>query len=161
MKVKFVTAAFLILILTLTLSISETYACSSWKTEADQRGTEGRLFYKADLILRNQEELGLSDEQINRIKDLKLKTRKDLIKSEAEIKIITLDINAKMTQETIDIAAINKLIDEKYELEKTKAKSLVKAYAELKNILTEEQKGKLKDLYKKCKTAKGKAHPQF
>lgn len=161
MRVKFITVAFLILTLTLTLSISEIYARSCWKTEAKQGGSEGKLFYKAEFILRNQEELGLSDEQINRIKDLKLTTRKDLIKSEAEIKIIALDINAKMTQETIDIAAINKLIDEKYELKKAEAKALVKAYAELKNILTEEQKGKLKDLYKKCKTAKGKAHPQF
>lgn len=66
-----------------------------------------------------------------------------------------------MMQEATDIAAINKLIDEKYELEKARAKSLVKAYAELKGILTEEQKKRLKDLHKKCKTARSKVPSKF
>lgn len=161
MKAKLITTVFLTLVLTLAWSVSDACALSCCKAEIRQCNDDNKLFYKAELILRNQEELGLSDEQVERIKDLKLKARKDLIKSEAEIEIIALDINAKMMQEATDIAAINKLIDEKYELEKARAKSLVKAYAELKGILTEEQKKRLKDLHKKCKTARSKVPSKF
>ena len=56
-----------------------------------------------------------------------------------------------MWQNAIDTEAIDALIDKKYEIKKEKAKSMVGAYAELKGILTAEQKDKLKELYKKCK----------
>lgn len=156
MKIKFTVAVPLVLVLTLALLMPAAYAEKGKGMGDCHQGIEEKVSYKTRLFLKNQEELGLSDEQIKKIKDLNLQTMKDSIKAKAEIEIIALDIKAKMQEETIDTAAINKLIDEKYELKKAKAKSSVKAYAGLKNILTKEQKEKLKGLFKKCEIKKKK-----
>jgi len=108
-------------------------------------------------MIMNQDELGLSDEQTKKIKDLSLKTEKNLISSDAEIDTIAADIKAEMWTDSIDTASIGKLVDKKYDLKKEKVKSLITAYATLKGMLTEEQKGKLKELYKKCEMTSPKS----
>ena len=69
-----------------------------------------------------------------------------MIRKKAEIDVISVDIRSKLWDETIDVSGINKLVDQKYDLKKEKTKSLIAAYAELKKILSEEQKGILKEL---------------
>lgn len=111
---------------------------------------EEKVCRKAGWIIKNQEELGLSDEQVGKINDLNLATKKDMIKKKAEIEILSLDIKAGLREDEIDIAGLNALIDKKYEIKKEKTKSLVSAYAALKGILTEEQQKKIKELKGKC-----------
>lgn len=108
---------------------------------------------KAMMILKSQEELGLSDEQVKKIKDLKMLVKKDLIRKKADIDILAIDIKSAMREDVIDVNAVNALIDKKYEIKKEKAKSLVAALAVLKTLLTEEQRKKLKTL---CGKEKGK-----
>ncbi len=150
------TAIALILTVALMLGVTAFEACafSGEKTKGHCKGFGEKFFSKAHLILKNKEELGLSDKQVKEIKDLKIKTKKDLIRKKAEIDIVALDIKAAMWGKKIDTGAINSLIDKKYDLKKEKAKSLVGACAAIKGILTEEQKDKLKDLWKKCKKEK-------
>jgi len=121
--------------------------CGKWDFEK-------KFSHKAGWILKSQEDLGLSDEQVKKIKDLKYETQKDLIRKKAEIEIIAIDIKAKLHEDTIDAASINSLIDKKYDLKKEKAKALVGAYIALKDTFTEEQKAKLKDLWKSCRLEK-------
>ena len=92
------------------------------------------------------------------IKDLDIRTKKDIIRKEAEIEIICLDIKAGMSEDPIDTNAVNKLIDKKYELKKEMAKSFVDGCATLKNTMTKEQKAKMKEIKKamKQKMAEGK-----
>ena len=92
----------------------------------------------------------LTDEQIKKVKALKLDTKKDLIMTNAEIDVLALEIKAEMWMDSIDLDSIDKLIDKKYDLKKGKTKSLVASYAALKNILTKGQKTKMKEIYKKC-----------
>jgi len=138
------------------LAVSAAFAADHKKKDGHRKGMDEKLFYKAHMMLRNEIELGLSDEQVGMIKDLKLSTKKSMIRQKAEIEILALDVKAAMWKDTIDVEAVGKLIDQKYELKKQKAKSLVAAYAELKGILTKEQKDKLKELWKSCKASKGK-----
>ena len=114
---------------------------------------EGQFCQKAMMIVKNQEELGLSDDQAKQIKDLKMATKKDMIRKKAEIDVIALDIKAGLWEDEIDVASLNSLIDKKYELKKEKAKSLIAAYASLKGMLTKEQQKTLKGL---CKRGKSK-----
>lgn len=114
------------------------------------KGLEGKFARKAHMILKNKEELGLSDKQVAKIKDLKIKVKKDLIRKNAEIEILALDIKAGLRKDAVQTDKVNKLLDQKYELKKEKAKSVVGGYAALKTILTEKQKEKMKDLWKKC-----------
>ena len=98
----------------------------------------------------------ISDEQVKKIKGLKVSTKKDLIRKKADIDIVALDIKSALWEDEVDLATVNALIDRKYDLKKEKAKSLVAAYAALKGILTEEQRDKLKTLYRGGKDKKTK-----
>lgn len=118
---------------------------------------QGKLMKKAHFILKNKEELGLTDEQVDKVKTLKIETKKSLIRQKADIAIIAIDIKAALWEDTIDKVAIGKLIDQKYDLKKASAKTLVGAYADMKSVLTDEQKEKCKELFKsKIKEWKGK-----
>ena len=113
-------------------------------------GLEEQFYHKAHFLLDNGEELGLSDDQINQIKELKLSTKKALITKDAEIEVLAMDVQAEMHKETIDKEALHRLIDKKYDLKKEKAKSIASAYAALKGIVTKEQKDKMKAIWKRC-----------
>ena len=141
----------LLLVVSFGLMASYVYAEGHDKAKDCKQGLEDKVFHKAMTLIKNQEELGLTDEQIKKVKDLKIATKKDVIKKKADIEILGLDIKAALWEDTVDLNALNALIDTKYELKKEKTKSLVAAYVELKGVLTEEQKTRLKDLCKKDK----------
>ena len=127
------------------------YAEGYGKTKDGHGDMESKFYQKAMVIISNQEELGLSDEGVKKIKDLKIATKKDLIAKKAEIELIAIDIKAALWEDTVDVNAVNALIDRKYDLKKDKTKSLVSAYVTLKGMLTKEQVKTLKGLCKKGK----------
>ena len=151
MKKGIAVAAIIILAIGILTPYGYADHCPMMKGGGQKDGLEEKFCHKAHFILENEEDLGLSDEQIGKIKDLKLETRKDLIKKDAEIETLALDIKAKLSEDVIDTKSAGELIDRKYELKKEKAKAIVEAIASLKNTLTEEQRKKLKGLWKKCK----------
>ena len=152
MKMKMVTSLMLALMLAAAVPMAYAYECHMMKDSCrGQAGFEGKFCHKAHFILENEEELGLTAEQVGKIGDLKLQTKKALIKKEADIKVLALDVMAKLHADTIDTKAVSELIDKKYELKKEEAKLVVESIASLKGILTDEQTKKLKDLWKKCK----------
>ena len=104
------------------------------------------LLMKAHMALKNQEELALTDEQAGKIKALKTETKKALIKQDADIQVVKVDMKAALWEDAIDTEAVGKLIDKKYEMKKAKAKTIVGAMAEFKKILTEEQMDKLQEI---------------
>ncbi|MCF7874591.1 MAG: hypothetical protein K9L58_00445 [Candidatus Omnitrophica bacterium] len=110
-----------------------------------------KIFKKMHLALEEKEDLKLSDSQIDQILNLKVKTKKDCIMKKAEIKTLLLDLKVQLMEDNIDMGKVNPIIDKKYGLKKEKAKSLLKAYASFKDILSKEQMDKLKEIYKqKC-----------
>jgi len=113
-----------------------------------RHGLAKKISHKFHIALANEAELGLSEEQYEQIRTLKMNTKKDLIKKRAETDILKIDIKAKLWEDTIDKKSVNALIDKKYELKKAKAKALIEAYAQFKNILTAEQKKTFKAIYR-------------
>jgi len=106
-------------------------------------------------VVKKKDELGLSDDQVNKVKDLCTVTKKEHIQLEADIEKIFVDIKTKMHEVTLDVGGINALIDKKYELKKQKSKALISSFARLNNdILTEEQREKFKEFRDKCKEGK-------
>jgi len=136
------------------LFLTTSYAGDYPGKKGKCHGASGNFFKKAHVILMNKDELGLSDAQVKQIKDLKISMKKQKIQDQAQIDLVETDIKAKMWESTIDTEAIDGLIDKKYDLKKAKAKSKVKAYATLKEILTDEQKAKLKEVCKDYKKGK-------
>ena len=118
----------------------------------DQKeGLEGKFCYKVKFMMKNKEELGLSDKQVAQIKDLKYSTKKELIKQNAEIDLAKLECESKLYEDKLDVAAMDQLIEKKYDLKKAKAKYLVSQYAKLKTVLTDDQMKKMKSMMGKCK----------
>lgn len=107
---------------------------------------ENIFFHKAKMILANAAELGLTSDQIDKIKTLKYGVEKNLIKEDADIKTIAIDIKEALGKDTVDINAVNKLIDQKYSMKAQKTKDAIGAYVNLKKILTEDQLKKLKEM---------------
>lgn len=101
---------------------------------------------KISFILRNSKDLGLSDDQMMKIKELKCKIEKSMIMRKAEMEVTGIDIMQAFGKDDIDTVAIGKLIDKKYESKKMESKDLVDAYANLNVILTKEQQKTLKDI---------------
>jgi len=116
----------------------------------ERASLEDKFYHKAHFVLVHKETAGLSDEQIQAIKDLKHETKKTLIKQQADIDILVVDIESKLrAHPTLDLEGINQLIDQKYEIKKSKVKGLASAFSQLKGIVTEEQWDKLKAVWKK------------
>ena len=116
------------------------------------KGFDEKIFYKAKFMLKNEDELELSDKQVDDMKELKFATKRELIKRDAEIDLAKIDIKEKLYKDKVDVAGIDPLIDKKYELKKEKAKYLVKQYAALKGVLTDKQLDEMKTLWRKsCK----------
>ena len=113
---------------------------------------EQKINYKAKFMLRNEDELGLSDKQIDEIKAMKYATKREIIKQNAAIDIAKINAKEKLYTDKINVAEMDSLIDKKYDLKKEKAKYLVKQYAALKGMLTDEQMEKMKTIWKQsCK----------
>ena len=111
-----------------------------------KKGHDKMFLHKAHLALAHATELGLSDDQVSKIKDLEYTFKKSLIKENADIKSLGLDIRKAIGKDVVDTNAVNSLIDQKYAIKTQKAKDAVQAYANLKKILTKDQYSKLKEM---------------
>lgn len=126
---------------------SKAYACNYKSGDSSQWSLKDKFFKKAHIILGSKEDLQLSDEQAAKIKELKLKTKKDLVMKDAELEVIGIDITAALHKDVIDMKAVNSLNDKKYALKKNNANSIAESLAALKGILSDDQKQKLKGMY--------------
>ena len=139
------------IVLTFGLLQSVSFACDGkgWsKHHGKDMPLDKKLFKKLHMIFSHQDELGISDDQLAKIKELKIALKKDLIQKEADIDLVKVDIRSALYEDEINLEVVNKLIDQKYETKKSKSKQVVSTIAELKKILTKDQMDKLKDLKK-------------
>jgi hypothetical protein len=125
------------------------YMMGGMKMKQHKEGLEGKFCSKVKFMLSNHEELELTDKQIDAVKALKFKVKRDLIKTDAEIDMAKVEMKAEMWEEKYDLTALDKIIDRKYDLKKQKAKYLVKAISDLKSILTDDQMKKAKSMWMK------------
>jgi len=137
------------LIVAFSVSVAPAYAFLGHKDKGKSKDgdLESKFFYKAGFLLKHDEEIGLTGEQKTKVESLKMEVEKNLIRKDAEIEILGLDIKSALKADDANLEAINALVDQKYELKKQKTKDLVAAYLQLKSLLTDEQKEKKKALY--------------
>lgn len=126
-----------------------------WGKGGDE-GLDKKFFMKAHFIIENAGEIGLSADKVEAIKALKIETKKSMIRQDAEIEVAKIDIKSALYNYPIDVDAVNKLVDQKYELKKAKAKAAVAALAKLKGELSKDQYDKLVTLWKDKESRHGK-----
>lgn len=144
------------------LAFASTYAladsCSTGKCDMMHKNCKmmskmdrGDMFScKAHFIVEKASELGLSDDQVEKVKALKYSAKKNLIKKDADIETLALDIKEALGKDEVDLNAVSSLIDKKYAVKAERTKDLVKACVNVKKILTNDQQKKLKDLCSSC-----------
>ena len=111
-----------------------------------------KFFHFAHDVIENHEELGLSRDAVKKLIDLKIATKKQMIKDGADVEIISLDIFVELWSEQTGTTEVNKLLDKKYQLKTESMKRLVEAFMTLKKMLTPEQMKKVKAI---CKSHAG------
>ena len=150
MNRKNIALLFSVLIFVIAFSLASGDALSyGEKMMHSRKGMGEKILYKAHFMMVYQEELGLSEEQVIMIRNLKHDVKKEVIKQNAEIDVLAVDIKSLLYEDTVDLVVVNQLIDQKYDLKKAKAKYLVDSYVKLKNILSEDQIKILKSLWHK------------
>ena len=144
---------FIVVACALTLVSSAVFAYGGnrgwFKHESmwSKKGHDGIFFRKAHLILVNAADLNLTDDQVSKIKTLEYGVKKSLIKENADIKSLILDIREAIRKDETDLTAVNSLIDQEYAVKAQKSKESVEACANLKKVLTKDQEKKLKDIW--------------
>lgn len=119
-------------------------ACSEEKCILKQR-KECVCFY-----VKKSAELGLSEDQITKLKKLDNESRKIMIRNNAEVEIIKVEINELLDEKKPDANAINARIDKISQLKAESKKACMSASLEARDILTEEQYKLSKNLGKVC-----------
>ena len=106
-----------------------------------------KFMMKADFLLEHKSEVGLTDDQVKTIKDLKLRMEKDSIRQGADMKTFLLDLKSKLAEDKLDVEGANALIDQNFAAAATAAKSNLATYAKLKSLLIPDQMTKMKALH--------------
>ena len=120
----------------------------------------GRFMEKSHFFLENREALGLTDDQVKVIRDLKMEVKKNSIRDAAEMQIFMLDLDSKLSEDTVDAEAINAMMDKGMTSMLQSGKANVQAYAKLKAVPTKEQMAKFKAIQAKQDEEEGEAeHP--
>ncbi len=113
-----------------------------------------KLKKKAKMLWKHKEYLELTEKQIDQIKEAKRSAIKKMIMLKAEVDVTKVDLKAEMWSDMIDTAAVNKLIDKKYDTKNKIAKEYVNAIASFQKTLNKEQRKKAYDLAVKAKMSK-------
>lgn len=100
-------------------------------------------------LLKHQEEIGLTDEQVVKLKALSLDLDRTRIKTEAEIQIAERELAALVHDEKADFTAIEAKVTQSESLEVGLRVAAIKAKREAWTLLTPEQRGREKAEHEK------------
>lgn len=95
-------------------------------------------------LLALADKLGLSKEQQNKINDILTPYKKDMIKKNADLEIMGINLSELIQQEQPNLDAIKKQIQDMSVLEADMRYSRIKSDIEVKSILTEAQRSTLR-----------------
>ncbi|MFQ5900867.1 MAG: Spy/CpxP family protein refolding chaperone [Thermodesulfobacteriota bacterium] len=90
-------------------------------------------------FLKMKDKLGLSGEQVARLKALKSETKKQTIRIKADLEILQIELYDLLHQDEVDVKAVDAKVEERGELKTEMYKVSIHAKLEAQNILTPEQ----------------------
>ena len=113
-----------------------------WFGGRDSR--EGRPLIS--IMLNNRERLGLTDDQVKKIEQLRDNFERQSIRNEADSRIVELDIASLLDNEPVDLAKLEARIREAEKLHAELRFGRIRAIEQARALLNAEQKKKLQDL---------------
>jgi len=119
------------------------------------KGRHGGAGHFLRHLLMHQKEIGLSEEQVGKIKTLLLELDKTRIRTEAEIAVAERELHDLIRDDKADLAAIEAKLRHGADLEVGLRLAAVKARREAMALLTPEQREKEKAEHDKTMTMRG------
>jgi len=98
------------------------------------------------LMLRNREKLGLSDDQVRRMEQLRTDFEKESIRKEADVRVAEMDLEALLDAPSVEMGKAEAKVRE---IEKTRADlriARIRAIEKAKELLTPDQRKKLHEI---------------
>jgi Spy/CpxP family protein refolding chaperone len=109
----------------------------------------GRMFHRwGDFLTTHREELGLTDEQLDKVDSIFGSHTKDAIRKNAERKILRMEVRDLLLKEKIDLVEVEKKLRALEALETGLRMDGVRALDQALNTLTPEQRKKALALFK-------------
>jgi hypothetical protein len=96
--------------------------------------------------LRNEEELGLSDEQVKKLEGRRTSYLKEAIGLHAKLQIGRIELKELLDQDSADMAAVEKKVRANQDVQCDLILAAIRANQDAKNILTPDQRKKAKAL---------------
>lgn len=103
--------------------------------------------FKSCFYLQHAKDLGLTKEQIDKIRATSLEFNKKRVRDIAEAKATMMDLVFELHQDNPDQGKLNSFIDKKSDIKKGLDKAAIQAVLDIRNTLTPEQKEKVKSLW--------------
>lgn len=114
---------------------------------------EHKLGIGTERVLNFVKKLDLTDEQIAKVKEITVKSKKDVLNLRNEIKMLIGDIQDELKKTNANKSKVNSLINKISENQKKLIKIRIEEFFEVKEILTEEQFKELTKLIEEKKKA--------
>ena len=119
---------------------------------------EEKYFSTIFFLLQHKEELQLTEEQIQSIKDRKFDLMRQDIQSDAQLALIGLDMKKELHSVSPKLDQLETLVDNKTEVIRTLDKLYVRAIVDTQTLLTPEQRDTAKELFWKEFYGSGSSH---
>lgn len=100
-------------------------------------------------LLKHEKDLGLTADQVTKLKEIQLNLDKARIKAEADIKIAERELKALIDDEKSDLGAIEAKLKQSEDLQAGLRMTSIKTRREVLGLLTAEQRGKEKAVHEK------------
>lgn len=110
-------------------------------------GHGGAASHLLGYLLRNQKEIGLTDEQVTKLKTLALDRDREKIRAGADVQVAERELRALIHDEKADLSAIETKVKERAAFEATLRFIGIKAKRDLFAVLTPEQREKQKAIF--------------
>ncbi len=140
-----------VIALMLALSVS-VFAQPTGRHRGGQRGGMFKhKMHKQGGIERFADEIGLSENQLKKLKTIKLDAAKEAVAKRSEVKIAHIELRELIHNDNPDESAIKKQVEKIGRLKTDMMLAMVDKKLAVRKILTDEQQTKLKELRKKEK----------
>ena len=100
-------------------------------------------------LLKHEQDIGLTAEQVTKLKDMQLNLDKIRIKTEADIQVAERELKALMEDEKLDLGAIEAKLKQSGDLQVGLRMTSIKARRDVFALLTPEQRAKEKTEHEK------------
>jgi hypothetical protein len=98
------------------------------------------------LMLQNRDKLGLSDDQVKRMEQLRTEFQKESIRREADVRVGEMDLKSLLEVQPVDMAKVEGKVREIERFHADIRLARIRAIEKAKELLTAEQKKKLQEL---------------